>query len=170
MIDRDRTFTWYLAQLKPNCALVAQNNLKRQGFETFLPVREETRGKNGKFVTRMAPLFPGYIFVAFNAAKGLWRKINSTYGVSRLVGFGPGPTEVPAEIMQQLMARCDEHGRLLPSGRLQPGDRVTLATGPLASFAAEIEAIAPDQRVWVLLDIMGGQTRVTVGADQLRPI
>ena len=41
---------------------------QRQGFQTFLPMEEETRQRNGKFVTAMRPLFPGYIFVTFDVA------------------------------------------------------------------------------------------------------
>ena len=42
--------------------------------------------------------------------------------------------------------------------------------GPFANFVAEVEKIAPDRRVWVLMEIMGAQTRVAVGADQLRSV
>jgi transcriptional antiterminator RfaH len=35
---------------------------------------------------------------------------------------------------------------------------------------AEVEKILPDRRVWVLMDIMGSQTRVEVGAEQLRAV
>ena len=52
----------------------------------------------------------------------------------------------------------------------QPGDQVTLTKGPFANFVAEVEKIAPDRRIWVLMEIMGGQTRVAVGADQLRAV
>jgi hypothetical protein len=41
---------------------------------------------------------------------------------------------------------------------------------PFANFVAEVEKIAPDRRVWVLMELMGGQTRVAVGADQLRAL
>ena len=53
---------------------------------------------------------------------------------------------------------------------LQPGDQVALTKGPFANFVAEVEMIAPDRRVWVLMEIMGAQTRVAVGADQLRAV
>jgi hypothetical protein len=58
--------------------------------------------------------------------------------------------------------------KLLPPRLLKPGDQVRVAAGPFAQFVAEIETIAPDRRVWVLMEIMGGQTRVAVKADQLR--
>lgn len=162
--------SWFLAQLKPNCANVADRNLRRQGFGTFLPMEEATGRRNGKFVTAMRPLFPGYIFVAFDVALGSWRAVNSTYGITRLVSFGREPRAVPPDLISELMRRCDAAGKLLPTNCLQPGDRVTLTKGPFVNFVAEVERIAPDQRVWVLLDIMGGQTRVAVAADQVQTV
>lgn len=170
MTFHDRGTSWFLAQLKPNCANIADKNLKRQGFNTFLPMEEETRPRNGKYVTAMRPLFPGYIFVAFDVTRGFWRTVNSTYGITRLVSLGKEPTAVPLDLVSQLMLRCDANGKLLPPKLLKPGDQVMLTKGPFANFVAEVEAIAPDRRVWVLMEIMGGQTRVAVGADQLRAV
>ena len=170
MTFHDRGTSWFLAQLKPNCANIADKNLKRQGFKTFLPLEEETRQRNGKFVTAMRPLFPGYIFVAFDVACGFWRTVNSTYGITRLVSFGKEPTAVPLDLVSQLMLRCDANGKILPPKLLKPGDQVTLTKGPFTNFVAEVEKIAPDRRVWVLMEFMGGQTRVAVGADQLRAL
>lgn len=161
---------WFLAQVKPNCAAVAEKNLQRQGFETFLPKDEETRQRNGKFVTTTRPLFPGYIFVAFDVARGLWRAVNSTYGITRLVSFGREPAAVPQDLVTQLMLRCDTKGKLLAPELLQPGDQVKLTKGPFAHFVAEVEKIESDRRVWVLMDIMGGEKRVAVREDQLRAV
>lgn len=170
MTLHDRSLSWFLAQLKPHCANIADKNLRRQGFTTFLPLEEETRQSNGKFVTVMRPLFPGYIFVAFDVARGLWRTVNSTYGITRLVSFGKEPATVPLSLVSQLMLRCDAKGKLLPPKILKPGDHVTLTKGPLTSFVAEVEEFSPDRRVWVLMEIMGGQARVAVDADLLRTI
>jgi transcriptional antiterminator RfaH len=170
MMLHDCGTSWFLAQLKPNCAGVADKNLKRQGFKTFLPLQEETGQRNGKFVTAMRPLFPGYIFVAFDVAQGLWRKVNSTYGITRLVSFGKEPAVVPTDLVAQLMARCDASGQVLPPRILKPGDQVTLINGAFANFAAEVETIAPDRRVWVLMEIMGGRTRVAAPAEQVRAV
>jgi len=118
----------------------------------------------------MRPLFPGYIFVALDVTGGLWRSVNSTYGITRLVSFGKESALVPLDLVSQIMLRCDTDGKVLPPKLLKPGDRVALNTGPFANFVAEVEKIAPDRRVWVLMDIMGGKTRVAVGADQLRAV
>lgn len=168
MTSHDRGTSWFLAQLKPNCANIAYKNLSRQGFQTFLPMVEITRQRGDKFVTGMQPLFPGYIFVAFDKTLAFWRAVNSTYGITKLVSFGIEPAVLPSDLVAQLMLRCDEKGKLLPPKLLKPGDTVNLTTGPFANFVAEVEKIAPDHRVWVLLEIMGGRTRVAVGVDQLR--
>ena len=171
MTFHDRGTSWFLAQLKPNCANIADKNLKRQGFQTFLPMEEETRPAERQ--VRQLPCghcFPGYIFVSFDVTRGFWRTVNSTYGITRLVSFGKEPTAVPLDLVSQLMLRCDAKGKLLPPKLLKPGDQVTLTKGPFTNFVAEVEKIAPDRRVWVLMEIMGRQTRVAVGADQLRSI
>ena len=97
------------------------------------------------------------------------RSINSTLGVSRLVSFaGRSPAQVPEELISGLMKRCDPTGKLLPPSSLETGDPVRVAQGPLADLVGTVEKIAPDQRVWVLLDILGKSTRVTLQAEDLR--
>ena len=59
MHDLTHATSWFLAQMKPNSHDIANRNLTRQGFETFLPLQEETRRTRGRFVTRRRPLFPG---------------------------------------------------------------------------------------------------------------
>lgn len=70
MTFHDRGASWFLAQLKPKCVKIAERNLRRQGFRTFLPVEEVTKRVKSKFVTAELPMFPCYIFVAFNVTKG----------------------------------------------------------------------------------------------------
>lgn len=164
----DRRTTWLLAQVKPNSARIADRNLTRQGFQTFMPTQEETTRNRGKFLTTLKPLFPGYIFVAFDTAQGGWHAVNSTYGISRLVSLGKEPVAVPLDLVSQLMLRCDEAGKLRPPRILKPGEVVCVTSGPFASFVATIEAITPDKRVWVLLDLMGRQMRVAIAPDGVR--
>lgn len=159
---------WFFAQLKPNSHDIAQRNLERQGFETFLPLEDKFVWRLGRYVAAPRPLFPGYIFVGFDIAESAWRAVNSTYGITRLVSFGELPAEIPSEIVSLLKQRCDSGGVLLPSKDFQPGDNVTIVNGPFESFVAEVEKVEPERRVWVLMDLMGGRTRIEISPDQLR--
>ena len=170
MRNHYRDTRWFLVQIKPNCCKIADNNLKRQGFQTFLPLVKVTKQRNGKFINSFQPLFPGYIFVAFDISQGFWYKINSTYGVTQLVTFGKKPIAVPRNIMSQLILQYTAKNRLLPSKPLKPREQITIIRGPFANFVAEVEKTEACKRVWVLMEIMGGQIRVGVDADKLLSI
>lgn len=154
--------TWFLAQIKPNSFRIADRNLHRQGFSTFLPLMTETTRRGSRFIDKVCPLFPGYLFVAFDPGKGGWRAVNSTWGVSRLVQFGGIPAPVPPQIVGGLMARCDPEGKIEPQSGFKPNDVVKIVKGPFARFVATVETLAPDQRIWLLLDILGQTTRTVV--------
>lgn len=170
MMSEESPPTWLLAQLRANCAQIAVRNLKRQGFRTFLPMEDVTIRRSGKFVPTLRPMFPGYLFVAADPVTGQWRPINSTHGVSRLVSFGQEPATVPVSLVNQLMMRCDASGRLLPPVQFGPGDQVRVTSGPFAGFLTEVVSMEPDQRVLVLMQMMGGHTRVTLQAHHLRAV
>jgi len=159
---------WCVAQIKPNSIKIAERNLLRQGFRTFAPREQVTKRVRGRFVTTEQPFFPGYIFIAVDPAKAGWRQINSTTGVSRLVCVGNEPAEIPPDLITQLMLRCDGGGRIQPPDRLNVGDHVRVTSGPFANFIVEVESIAPDRRIWVLMDMMGARTRIKVARENLQ--
>lgn len=140
----------------------------RQGFEVFLPREVETKRRGSKFVEVERPLFPGYVFVALARQGADIRKVNSTHGVARIVSFGNAPAPVPSELISELMQRCDENGFLRPPAQLSAGDQVVLTSGPFAKLVATVESLTPDKRVWVLLDLLGSQTKVMASREHLR--
>ena len=153
-------FPWYLAQVKSQSYRIANRNLHRQNFQTFIPLLNKTEAGAGRFVTKTKPLFPGYIFVSCDVHSGAASKINSTLGVSRLVGIGARPVEVPSRIIASLKARCSQSGVWSDDVSVAVGDEVRVLTGPFADFVATIEEIEPSRRIWVLIDLLGRQTRV----------
>ena len=168
MLFDDVEHAWFLAQLKPNALRIAERNLKRQGFSVFCPRERATRRKRGRFTNALQPYFPGYIFVSFDPRQIGWRAINATQGVGRLVSFGDRPAKVPQALMNAPQRRCDAEGVVSANTDLAPGDTVRLTTGPFADILAEVDQIAPDRRVWVLMDMLSGKARVAVNADQLQ--
>lgn len=158
---------WFLVQFKPNCHHIAENNLKQQGFKTFLPLLEQTKRRASRFVNALNPLFPGYMFVSFNLKITKWHKINGTLGISRLVCLGDHPRPVPKKLISNIMSRCDQSGIMKPVHELNLGEKVKLLIGPFTNFVAEVENIDSQKRVWVLLDFMMQPTRVHVSAQQI---
>ncbi|MBN8811841.1 MULTISPECIES: transcription termination/antitermination protein NusG [unclassified Sphingomonas] len=152
---------WYLAQAKPNALAIAELNLRRQDFETFIPRQVRTRRMRNGFAKELRPLFPGYLFVLAHSTAAAWRSINGTLGIARLVQFGDArPSPIPDALITSLRESCDADGRFEPESP-QPGERVRLLTGPFADFIGTVEKVAPGQRIWVLLDLLGRATRIS---------
>ena len=162
-----KMLNWYLVQLKPNGHRLAKANLERQGFKTFLPLQNVTKRSAHKFVDRRVLLFPGYMFVELDAAQNAWRKVNSTLGVARIVSLGETPTPIPSEIVNEFISRCDGDGVLCPTQGLEVGQDMQVLRGPFANFVAQVEEISPDQRVWILIDLLGQSSRISVTKDAI---
>ena len=159
----DKSDFWYVAQLKPNGFERAISNLNRQNFDTFMPMRRKTVSHARQLKEVLRPIFPGYVFVRFGSQKSDWRKINSTFGVARLVSFhAQKPAAVPEGLMLALRERCDEKAVLRPLDDLKAGETVKMITGPFAEFVGEIEAFVAADRLRILFDFMGQKTRLDV--------
>ena len=161
---------WALVQFKPNSDGVAVRNLTRQGFEVFLPKIEMTTRTSSKFIKSKRPLFPGYLFARINLAVGGWRAINSTYGVSRILTTAGKPTPVTESLVEEIRTRCDSDGVVQPKDDFEVGEEVKLQQGPFADLVGKILTLSPDQRVWILLEVLGRKTKVAVNANDLSRI
>ncbi len=159
---------WYIVQFKRNSHRLAERNLNQQGFSTFLPLQDQTNKSGSKFLTKIKPLFPGYMFVCVDLDGAPWQKIKSTLGVTRLICQNNMPIKISEEIISALMSRCDRSGKLLPPVVLQRGDPVKIQSGALANFIATVESIDNNRRIWVLMDIMGQTSRVQVPSEKIK--
>ena len=158
---------WFILQFKSNSHHQAVKNLNRQGFETFLPLHDTTSRRTSRFINTSKPLFPGYMFVRFDKAEPEWHKINNTYGVSRLITFNSILNSISTSFIDNLMKRYDLSGKLLPIQKLKKGDQVTVLKGPFANFIATVEKYEADQRIWILMDLMGRKTKIQTPSDNL---
>ena len=159
---------WFILQFKSNSHYKAAKNLNQQGFETFLPLHDTTSRKLSRFINTSKPLFPGYMFIRFDRAESKWHKINNTYGVSKLITFNSKLKSIPTVFIDNLMMRYDLSGKLLPIEKLKKGDLVKVLEGPFADFIATVETYETEQRIWILMDLMGRKTKIQTSSDTLQ--
>ena len=159
---------WFLVQFKPNNHFIAEQNLKHQGYRTFLPIEERVLYRYGKNIVTKTPLFPGYFFVEFSLTLDNWSGIRSTFGVSRLISQNDKPQIIPQSIMHELISRCDENGMLLPPKEMNKGDKIVVRNSAFSKFISTIDQIDSKNRIWVLVNILGRQSRVQVRSEQIQ--
>lgn len=63
---------------------------------------EITQRQNEKFIVKNVYVFPGYIFVCYNSHIINWTKINSTYGVSKILALNNKPAEISYDLILEL--------------------------------------------------------------------
>jgi transcriptional antiterminator RfaH len=158
------TSRWYVVQTQPHSEPKAVWHLGRQGFETYLPRCEKRRRHARRIETIAAPLFPRYLFVAIDMASQRWRSIHSTIGVSHLVCNGDAPTPLASGVVDGLRRREDERGlvRLETRPRFVIGEQVRIVDGIFASRLGLFDGISDNERVAVLLDMLGRKVRVVI--------
>ena len=138
----------------------ATQNLERQGFETFLPTMETTQRQKDKFIVKKEYVFPGYMFVCFEPHTLSWTKINSTYGVSKILTFSNKPSEISSDFILALKNRYEINGNPTRKETLTQGDSIKFLAGPFADVIAKVESVDENNRIWVLLEAMGGYQRL----------
>ena len=162
---------WYLAQLKTNCLERARVNLGRQAFQTFMPMRQATFLLRGRPKSQSRALFPGYIFVRVPTEAQNWRKVNSTYGVSKIVALRAGfPTRVAPNILSALLCYCEGQDWIPPIDILEAGTTVRILSGPFASSIARLAAASDSERVQLLMEMMGHDVRLTTSRAYIEPV
>ena len=155
---------WYAAYTQPQAETRAAQELRQQGFDAFLPLCRRLRRHARRTETVLRPLFPRYLFLAMDVERQRWRSVNGTRGVAQLVRQGDRPAPIPSGIIEALRARADACGAVpLDSLALfERGQVVTVTVGPFAGHTGRYEALTADERVVILVELLGRSVEVTV--------
>ena len=161
--------TWFVAATNPGGERTAEINLKRQGFQVVLPVHEKPRRHARKVETVRRPVFPGYIFVAFDISTMPWHSINGTLGVRYLITGNGKPMAVNQDFMTELFAALSSDGLIeLPEKQFLPGQCVEVCEGPFEGLIGTICNADQQQRIRILLSLMGREVISEVDPGALK--
>jgi len=161
---------WYVVETLPRRERFALQNLELQSFRTFWPRFWKTRRHARRQDTVLSALFPNYVFVILDERNHHWRQINGTFAVKRLVqGAGGLPISMPLPAMDHILSRCKDGVMTTILDEFQPGRSVKILNGPFADRLVSIERLDADGRVRVLLDILGGQSSLSLSKSNLCP-
>ena len=153
---------WHALFTKPRMERRVGRRLASCGIEVFVPLLEY-HGRTGNALDK--PFFPRYIFARFDWRDEGVSRVQWTPGLSAVVTFDGKPATLPDAWVEQMRAALDElDGDEFLS--LKPGERVRVRSGPFRDVEAIFEQrMNGEDRVAILLEIMGRETRVIVDGD-----
>ena len=164
---------WYVAQTQAQVEAKAAANLMQQGFEIYLPRYSRTARHARRVNVVRAPLFPNYIFVRIDVETQRWRAVNSTVGVKRLIGHEGVPARIATDVIQSLKEHEQTDGFLSivsPAMRFKAGDPVRILRGAFDSCRGIFQARTDNERIEILLEMLGRKVRVVTDAQLIEPI
>ncbi len=162
---------WYAVYTRARAEALAQEHLRRQGYEVYLPSHMKRRRHARRTDFVRAPLFPRYLFVAIDRLHQRWRPVCSTVGVCDLVRRGDHPAKIPDGLVEELQARelggSFDHGAQIQKIKL--GDPVRIGAGPFMDLVGRFYGMASDERVFVLLDLLGRTVKAQLPSTAIDP-
>jgi transcriptional antiterminator RfaH len=161
---------WYLIHTKPSAETLAEVNLDRQGYEVYLPRIAQAILYAGRWRQRIVALFPGYLFLRLNEGFQPLGPVQFTTGVANVVRFGSRYTVVPEHVIRDLRTRADPVSglhRLNRAQELAPGTPIRIRTGPLDGLDGIFERVAGEDRIVVLLKLLGQSASACVPVDSI---
>ena len=163
--------TWHVAYTQPRKERWARTNLWELGFEVYLPEYMSTRRHARRTDMVARPLFPRYLF--FRPAPGSTfaaAAAASAKGVLDLVRMGRHLPVLSNQVIQEIKDREGENG-FVHLGRtpLTKGQAVRLVSGSLCDQIGIFECRDDQDRVIILVDLLGRQVRTRVAASAIAP-
>lgn len=162
--------SWFVAHTHPMKEQIAEQHLREQGFDVYLPRFKKMRRHARKVEEVLAPLFPRYLFVAMEVEVAHWRCVNSTRGVSYLLQNDGLPAEIPKKIVETLKEKETVDGFISINSLAAfiKGDKVRVLKGVFKDHLAIFETMDAKQRTQLLLTFLGRETKVSLPAYVVR--
>jgi transcriptional antiterminator RfaH len=156
---------WTAARLQPRHEAYALHCLGVAGYTSYYPRLRDRRKRFGRTIENKPPLFPGYAFVLIELQ---WHAARWAPGICSLIMDGVAPARVPDSVIAEIRAR--ERGGLIELPKqtgLRAGDQVKILAGPFTGHLALYTSMRPQQRVEILLALLGGRSRVLLPENHI---
>lgn len=148
---------WYACYTHARAEKRVDGLLARRGIPSFLPLVSLVRQWHDRRRTVSFPLFPSYVFARFDGAQ--MGSLLRLPGVVNIVRFNGRPAAIPDTEIENIarFARglADSGFVPPPPVEFEPGQKVTIVSGPFAG----VEAVVCELR---------GHHRVVVGLQSIR--
>ena len=160
---------WYCLRSQPKHEHIAAAHLRRMvdSIDVFCPrLRIKRRCRRGA-VWFVEAMFPSYLFARYDPVASL-HLVRSAPGVKSVLQFGPSTVTIRDEIIECLRAEFDQKDMHEVPDAIQPGDEVTITSGPFNGLQASVLRFLPAvDRVQLLLEMLGRTTPVEVAREDV---
>jgi len=158
---------WYIIRTKPRKETVVEKRLSDLQLEVFLPWLRCRRRIGTRYQWVLEPLFPGYLFARLDMVL-MGKAVRYAPGVRDFLKFGNRITELGIEVIENLRERCPNGVAQVQPRLYKVGQPVKIREGPFAGLEAVFEhEMKGSERVAVLIEVLGRQTRLVLASEMI---
>ncbi len=161
------TYSGYENKVKTDLEKTVKNReLEDFFFDIVVPMEEQIEIKEGKRVTNLKKVFPGYVLVKMIVTEESWYIVRNTRGVTGFVGSGTDPIPLTEEEIRNM-------GFEVPTVNVdyEVNDNIKVLSGPLENFTGVVQEINKEKnKVKVLISMFGRETPVELEFNQVQKI
>ena len=151
---------WYLIKIKPRQENVAITNLENQNYHVYCP--------SAKINNKIKVLFPGYLFINLDETSENWSPIRSTKGILNFVKFGLSYAKISNKIIDFIKKNeLNTTNNIKKLNDCKPGDKVQITEGVFKNCVAIFHSLKSDERVMLLINLMGQQQSIKIKKKSL---
>jgi transcriptional antiterminator RfaH len=151
---------WYLIKTKPRQEKIAIANLENQKYHVYCPW--------AKINNKIVVLFPGYLFIKLDKVSDNWGPIRSTKGVLNFVRFGLSYAKISNKIIDFIKENeFNNSQKLKYLNDFKTGDKVQITEGVFKNCVAIFESFRSEERVILLMNLMGQQQTINIKKKSL---
>lgn len=155
--------SWNVLYVRPRCEKKMAEFCRIQGYEHYLPLRSETKIYQRRKVTVAKPVFPGYLFVAFDPQGRL--ELLKTNNIVRILE-SPDEQNLIHEL-EQIQKALSVDATLGAVAALKKGRHVRITGGPFMGVEGLIQDVKGNTKVLLNVDMIGRAVAVEVDRDFL---
>ncbi len=165
------TYSGHENKVKEKLEMRAESmDMKDYIYRVIVPEETVVENKDGKEVSKIKKLFPGYILVEMVMSDEAWFIVRNTPGVTGFIGSsgkGAKPTPLqPYEVDNILNSMGIS--RIDVSSDLKDGDDIKIIDGPFVGMTGKVESIDKERKlVNALINLFGQETSVEVELGQI---
>ena len=152
---------------------IKQNLMEDKIGEILIPSEEVVELKNGKKITSLRRLFPGYIFAQIAMDDVMWHMIKK---ISNVTGFvssnGAKPSPMRESEINSILDRINKtHQKPAPKILFEAGEMVRVKDGPFKDFTANITSVDYDRaKLKISVTVFGRETGIDISFSDVEKV
>ena len=129
--------------------------MQNQNYHVYCP--------SAKINNKVVVLFPGYLFIYLDETTENFSPIRSTKGVSNFVRFGLSYAKISNKIIDFIKHNeIDTTKKIKKLNDFKAGDKVEITEGVFKNCVAIFQSLKSDERVLLLINLMGQQQSIKI--------